>query len=167
MQNNPLFKIDSVSYQINKKTLVNNVSFEMFNKDVVSIIGPNGAGKSTLIKLLSGEINPTSGSIFFNGKEYDSWNLKELASFRSVLPQSNHLTFPFSVLDIVKMGRYPLSDSSNYLNDDKICKAIIAGKQSMTGPTNFIAEANKTPFCPSARLLAAIALCTITWFVDQ
>ena len=90
MQNSPLFKIDSVSYQINKKTLVNNVSFEMFNKDVVSIIGPNGAGKSTLIKLLSGEINPTSGSIFFNGKEYDSWNLKELACFRSVLPQSNH-----------------------------------------------------------------------------
>ena len=43
-----------------------------------------------------------------------------------------------------------------------ICKAIIAGKHNMTGPTNFIAEANKIPFWPSARLLAAIALCTIT-----
>ncbi|MBI65155.1 MAG: heme ABC transporter ATP-binding protein [Candidatus Marinimicrobia bacterium] len=125
MQNNPLLRIDSVSYQINKKTLVNNVSLEVFDKDVVSIIGPNGAGKSTLIKLLSGEINPTSGSIFFHGKEYNLWDLKELACFRSVLPQSNHLTFPFSVLDIVKMGRYPLSDSSDYLNDERICKIIL------------------------------------------
>ena len=38
---------------------------------------------------------------------------------------------------------------------------------SIKGPTSFMAEANKTPFCPSARLLAAIARCTITWFVDQ
>ena len=47
---------------------VNNVSFEVQDKEILSVIGPNGAGKSTLFKLISSFLRPTSGEVLFNGK---------------------------------------------------------------------------------------------------
>lgn len=48
-------------------TAVNNLTFTLKKGQITSIIGPNGAGKTTAIRLISGEIEPTSGSIIFNG----------------------------------------------------------------------------------------------------
>ena len=47
------------------------VSFEVKRGEVHAICGENGAGKSTFIKILTGAIEPTSGSIVFNGKTFD------------------------------------------------------------------------------------------------
>ena len=97
----------------------------MISGDMISIIGPNGSGKSTLIKLLSDEISPTSGNILFKNKENALWDLNDIAKLRSILPQSNHLSFPFSVCDIIKMGRYPFrgDDTSKYSQD--VCDHLI------------------------------------------
>ncbi|MGE0005146.1 MAG: ABC transporter ATP-binding protein [Parvibaculaceae bacterium] len=46
---------------------VNNVSFGVAEKEILSVIGPNGAGKSTLFKLISSFLRPTSGEILFKG----------------------------------------------------------------------------------------------------
>ena len=46
---------------------VNNISFKIEKGDIVGFIGPNGAGKSTTIKMLTGIISKTSGSISFDG----------------------------------------------------------------------------------------------------
>lgn len=48
-------------------TAVNNVSFAVKEKEILSIIGPNGAGKSTLFKLISSFLKPSSGEVFFRG----------------------------------------------------------------------------------------------------
>ncbi|MBI45010.1 MAG: heme ABC transporter ATP-binding protein [Candidatus Marinimicrobia bacterium] len=124
MQNKTLIKLDSVNYSINNKLLIEDISFSVNNGDMVSIIGPNGSGKSTLIKLITGELSVTSGNVFFNNIKIDDWSSSELAYYRSVLPQSNYLAFPFSVLDIVKMGRYPIKDSTSSENE-LICKKIL------------------------------------------
>src|SRR5690554_3362967 len=50
-------------------TAVNAVSLTIFDKELKSIIGPNGAGKTTFFNLLSGQMKPTSGKIFYNNKE--------------------------------------------------------------------------------------------------
>ena len=47
---------------------VNNVSFSVADKEILSVIGPNGAGKSTLFKLISSFLRPTSGEILFRGE---------------------------------------------------------------------------------------------------
>ena len=109
---------------IQNKALIQDVSLNIKNGDMISIIGPNGSGKSTIIKLISGELLPSSGNIFFKTKDINDWDISHLASCRSVLSQSNHLSFPFSVLDIVRMGRYPLSDTGKE-NDDSICLEIL------------------------------------------
>jgi branched-chain amino acid transport system ATP-binding protein len=47
---------------------VNNVSFGVAEKEILSVIGPNGAGKSTLFKLISSFLRPTSGEVLFRGE---------------------------------------------------------------------------------------------------
>ena len=121
-QSKYLLELDSLSYKINNKQLIDDVSLKILDGEMVSVIGPNGSGKSTLIRLISTELDPSSGQIFFQGKLNNDWDSVDLALARSVLSQSNHLSFPFSVLDIVKMGLYPSKEHGNY---DDICKTVL------------------------------------------
>ncbi|AJY75059.1 ABC transporter ATP-binding protein [Paenibacillus beijingensis] len=57
------------SFQKETKNVVNNVTFTVRKGDIVGYIGPNGAGKSTTIKMLSGVLVPTSGTVHVNGME--------------------------------------------------------------------------------------------------
>ena len=126
MLNKKILKLNSVTYNIQKtKDLVKDISFDILSGDLVSIIGPNGSGKSTLIKLISGELSASSGSIFFLNKEIKDWSLEKMANCRAVLSQSNYLSFPFSVLNIVKMGRYPIARTDKDSLEDDICIQIL------------------------------------------
>lgn len=51
-----MLKIENLSYQINKKTILDNINLELDDKQVISLIGPNGSGKSTLLKAIEGLI---------------------------------------------------------------------------------------------------------------
>jgi cell division transport system ATP-binding protein len=68
----------------NKTPIValSNVSFEIKEKEFVSIIGKSGAGKSTLLKLIAKEEEPTSGKIFFDGKDITHLNNSEIPLLR-------------------------------------------------------------------------------------
>ncbi|GEO86672.1 MULTISPECIES: heme ABC transporter ATP-binding protein [Alphaproteobacteria] len=68
------------------------------------VIGPNGAGKSTLLKTLSGETVPDRGEIRCHGRPLSRLSALELAACRAVLPQSTTLSFPFTALEVVRMG---------------------------------------------------------------
>tara|TARA_Y100000588_G_C14131548_1_gene871835 strand:+ start:260 stop:1009 length:750 start_codon:yes stop_codon:yes gene_type:complete len=98
---------------------------EILDGDKVAIIGPNGSGKSTLVRLLSTELEPTDGKIIFKNIDNNDWSPVDLAKHRSVLSQSNTLSFPFTVIDIIRMGRYPNNISSANTIDDNICKNLL------------------------------------------
>lgn len=97
--------IRNASVQIGDKTLLNNVSLTLNPGEVVTVLGPNGAGKSTLMKVINGERKPTSGQVLLNGR--DNWALNEQALMLGVLPQSSSLSFPFTVEEVVSLGRIP------------------------------------------------------------
>ena len=59
----------NISYEINGAKILKNIDFKLNQNEIVSIIGPNGAGKSTLLGLLAGDILPTSGKVFYQGRE--------------------------------------------------------------------------------------------------
>lgn len=61
---------------------LDNVSFEIKEKEFVSIVGRSGAGKTTLLKLLVGEEKPTKGRIFFEGQDLQKIKPKYLSDFR-------------------------------------------------------------------------------------
>jgi branched-chain amino acid transport system ATP-binding protein len=63
-----LLRIKAVTKRFGGLVAVNNVSFAVREREILSVIGPNGAGKSTLFKLISSFLNPTSGEVLFRGE---------------------------------------------------------------------------------------------------
>lgn len=74
----------------NKKIAVDKISLSIQNEKVFGILGKNGAGKTTLIRMLTGQLSPTSGEIFYDGKIFDK-NSAEIKKLIGVVPQ--HINF--------------------------------------------------------------------------
>jgi iron complex transport system ATP-binding protein len=75
--------------------------------EVVGLLGPNGSGKSTLLKVLSGVLPGYRGSARVGGDEVSALPRRELARRLAVVPQESTFAFPFSVLEVVLLGRHP------------------------------------------------------------
>lgn len=82
------------------------VSFAVAPGEVLGVIGPNSAGKTTLIRLLTRVVEPVRGEIRFDGAPLQALARWELARHVAVVPQDLP-PLPFSVEQIVLMGRYP------------------------------------------------------------
>jgi ABC-type cobalamin/Fe3+-siderophores transport system ATPase subunit len=75
--------------------------------EVVGIIGPNGSGKSTVLKLLAGLLRPERGGLQLDGEPLERYGVGAVARRIAVVPQSVQFVFPFTVREIVGMGRMP------------------------------------------------------------
>ncbi len=75
--------------------------------DFVGIIGPNGSGKSTLLKSISRTLKPHKGTILLNDKDIYSLKSVDVAKQMAVVPQDNAVSFSFTALEVVLMGRSP------------------------------------------------------------
>ncbi|MEK4228315.1 adenosylcobinamide amidohydrolase [Solibacillus sp. FSL H8-0538] len=102
-----MLKVQNISGGYSSTPIIHNVSFEVGKGKVLGILGPNGSGKSTLLKIVSGIITPTTGNVFIDGQEMQSYSVKQLAKKMAVLPQLHANTFSNSVRDAVSLGRYP------------------------------------------------------------
>jgi iron complex transport system ATP-binding protein len=94
------------------------LSFEPGN--LVSIVGPNGAGKSSLLALLAGDLEPADGSVDLDGVRLSAIPPIELARRRAVLSQSNSVAFPFTVAEVVTMGRFARNAESSAATDQRV-----------------------------------------------
>ncbi|HWB61931.1 MAG TPA: heme ABC transporter ATP-binding protein [Chitinophagales bacterium] len=97
----------NITYKVDGKTLLNNVSVSFLPGKMNLVIGPNGSGKSTLIKILSGLLKNYSGEVIYTNVNLHSVKNSALAKIRAVLSQNVEVTFPLKVSDVVMMGRYP------------------------------------------------------------
>ena len=93
-----------MSLEIDGGEIVNNINIEVFPGKVLALIGPNGAGKSTILKLLSGDVKPTSGVVKYNDINISNIPFVDRAHIRGVMSQSQTIAFDFSVLEIIEMG---------------------------------------------------------------
>ncbi|MEG8947110.1 ABC transporter ATP-binding protein [Rosettibacter firmus] len=86
------------------------------------LLGPNGSGKSTLLKILTRILDYNSGNIKFKNKEITAYKKKEYAKLVAYVPQSLITIFPYSVYEIVMMGRTPYLNILGFENslDKKI-----------------------------------------------
>ena len=86
---------------------IDNVSFDVKEKDFINIIGKSGSGKSTLLTLLSAIIKPTSGDILVEGKNLSAMDDEEKSGYRNefigYVPQSLGTLPTLNVLDNVRL----------------------------------------------------------------
>lgn len=83
------------------------LSFLIAPGEILGVIGPNSAGKTTLIRLLSRVLEPVAGEILFQGRPLQTLSRWELARQVAVVPQDAPMAFPYTVEQLVLMGRYP------------------------------------------------------------
>ena len=103
--------VQNISVIRGGRKLLNNVSFQAQTGEVVALLGPNGAGKSTLFRAITDEMSPDDGQVLLNGLPIGDWHLGKKALTLGILPQSSTLNFPFSVREVVLLGRSPCKTS--------------------------------------------------------
>lgn len=109
-----LFEAKNISFSYDGERIFEDISFSIERGDVLCILGPNGTGKTTLIKCLNGLHDVDSGEILVNGKNIRKLSFSEISKHIGYIPQSHVPSFPFTVMDVVIMGRAPylnLTDS--------------------------------------------------------
>lgn len=119
-----MYQLCQLSVDIGRSRLVHNLSLDIPAGELCMVVGPNGAGKTTLLRALAGDIAPSAGAIHLGGKSLDQWSHHELALSRAVLPQYSSLDFPFTVMDVVLMGRMP--HPANPRADEEIARDVLA-----------------------------------------
>lgn len=100
-------ELKDVTFAYDSRPILENVSLRIERESFCGIVGPNGAGKTTLINLISGVLRPTRGRIEILGRNLTSYTRRELAQRVAIVPQEYHVNFPFTVTEIVAMGRRP------------------------------------------------------------
>lgn len=118
MQKQDIVAINNLCVSLQKKPILHNMDFTVRKGEIVCILGANGSGKSTLLKAILGIID-YSGHILLNGLE--SAKLSNLARSKilSYVPQIQHTSLPFSLLEVVIMGRFTRAPRFSYSKQDK------------------------------------------------
>jgi len=102
-----MLSLDSVSFRSGDRVLLDAVSFSLAPGQFYGVIGHNGAGKSTLIRLLGGELLPSSGAVLLDGAAVHAFSAKARARRIASLAQKLPDAADFLVRELVMLGRFP------------------------------------------------------------
>lgn len=102
-----MLRINDLSCTLDRKKILDSVSFDITKGDFTAIIGTNGSGKSTLLRCITQAIRIPQNTVFLQGKDVTKAAPKQLAKQIAVVPQKNDNDIDFSVCEIVMMGRTP------------------------------------------------------------
>ncbi|MDO5328856.1 MAG: ABC transporter ATP-binding protein [Coriobacteriia bacterium] len=98
-------ELKHVTAEIESKKLIDDVSFKLDSGSWLMMVGPNGAGKSSLVRCLARTID-YKGDITIDGVNIQSFKSREYARIIGFQSQINHITYEFSVEEVVAMGAY-------------------------------------------------------------
>ncbi len=106
----PALAIESLSFSIGGRAILRNISAHIEAGATWSIIGANGAGKSTLLKCLMRIHTGWTGRAYLHGRDLHRCSQRELARSVAYVPQPGGAqSFPYTVREFVRMGRYAYS----------------------------------------------------------
>lgn len=119
--------LKEISFGYKNNTLYKNLSFTLNSGELLCVLGPNGVGKTTLFKTILMLLKLKSGNILVDGKNINTFKSKELYKYISYVPQAHTPPFPFTVFDVVLMGRavYIKDFSSPSKKDKEIAKEAL------------------------------------------
>ncbi|MDD3268659.1 MAG: ABC transporter ATP-binding protein [Syntrophomonadaceae bacterium] len=101
----PLLAVENLSFAYSHSDVLSDISFNVNRKEIFFLLGPNGCGKTTLLDCILGLLKLRQGSVKFMGKELNGRRPEDIARQVAYVPQSHEKTFPYTVREIVLMGR--------------------------------------------------------------
>ncbi|MDD4281385.1 MAG: ABC transporter ATP-binding protein [Candidatus Methanofastidiosa archaeon] len=104
---NAAMSVSGLTFGYGESPVFADLSFSVEKGSILCILGPNGTGKSTLIKCLAGLLAPQGGAVEVDGTPLFSLRAHERARRIGYVPQAHSSTFPYTVLDMVSLGRAP------------------------------------------------------------
>jgi iron complex transport system ATP-binding protein len=99
-------KARHLSFSYGKREALRGVDLDFAAGTITGIIGPNGSGKTTLLHCLMGLLK-ARGEILLDGRLLSSLRRKDIARAMGLVSQKEEIHFPFTVKDVLLMGRYP------------------------------------------------------------
>ena len=102
-----VFKADRVYFSYGGQRVLDGISLTIEAGGFYSIVGPNGCGKTTFLDIMMGNRSPESGSIRYLGLDIGKYSRQRFAREIALVPQDFYIHFPFTVWEVVLMGRHP------------------------------------------------------------
>jgi iron complex transport system ATP-binding protein len=120
----PMLEARRVSFSYDgRRFVVLEASLSTERGEFWGLIGPNGAGKSTLLRLLTGSLRPARGEVCLEGRPLAAFARHEIARRIAFVPQKTTAAFPFSVFEMVLMGRQPYAGLAVFEDERDIALA--------------------------------------------
>lgn len=88
-------------------SVLTNLTFAIEKGKIFGVLGPNGSGKSTLLKLLTRVLRAQGGTIALFGQDLLGLRQADIAQTVAFVPQETQQSFPFTIAEMVLMGRFP------------------------------------------------------------
>ncbi|MGH4122056.1 MAG: ABC transporter ATP-binding protein [Clostridium sp.] len=101
-----MLKLKHINVSYGKRVILKDINLEFASGVLYGIVGPNGAGKSTLLNMVSRDLKMDSGGIYLSGQPVYKYSNKEMARKLSYMRQNTSIKFPYTVKELVAMGRY-------------------------------------------------------------
>lgn len=106
-----MLKITDLTTHYDMIRILDKVSLEVGDGEIVTLVGPNGAGKTTMLKAISGLIPATSGSITYNGKELIGTPAEKIAAMGIAhVPEGRHVFPGLTIEENLQMGAFLIKD---------------------------------------------------------
>ncbi|MCR4404133.1 MAG: heme ABC transporter ATP-binding protein [Candidatus Acetothermia bacterium] len=99
--------LQNLSFAYDSRPVLEGITLELGEGEILALVGPNGSGKSTLLRNLAGILRPTAGSVYLDFKELQKFTPRELARLFGAVEQERHVGFDFTVRELVELGRLP------------------------------------------------------------
>jgi iron complex transport system ATP-binding protein len=106
-----------------RRNVLDDVSFDLREGEIMALLGPNGAGKTTLVRTLNGSVTPSKGEVIYDSKRLAELSRREIAKHIAVVAQENETKFPVSVLEFILAGRFVHGSAFGWESEDDIAAA--------------------------------------------
>lgn len=100
-----LLEISDLTFGYGPTNIFRDLNFAVDRGEIFCILGPNGCGKTTLFDCILGLHRPRQGRILINGRDHQTLKTWEKARLISYVPQNHEKSFPYTVTQVVQMGR--------------------------------------------------------------
>jgi iron complex transport system ATP-binding protein len=121
-----VIRCDQVGFDYGARTVLGEVSLTAKPGELIAMLGPNGAGKTTLLRLIAGLLAPARGTVRVSDIDPAAAPRREVARRLAYVPQVYEIAFPFTVAEVVLMGRYPHRSGIGLERDDDVAAARTA-----------------------------------------